>query len=125
MAIETATTAAVTGTSSDNARQFGAVFTSIIAVRVTFEEDSIDDTSASAAVYTVTGAAQGDFVLVSAVSSLGDDMQFTGQVTDANQVTVVVYNGAGAANTAAATVGNLNIIVLRVDPNLFLNAAAY
>lgn len=125
MAIETATTATVTGTSSDNARQFGAVFTSVIAVRVAWEEDSIAAGLASAAVYTVTGAAFGDFVLVSAMTDKGDDISFTAMVTAANEVTIIMQDQTAATNTSAATVSNLNILVLRVDPNFFVNAANY
>jgi len=126
MAIETATTATTTGASSDNARQFGAVFKAVIAARVAFEEDSIAAGAASAAVYTgITGARQGDFVLVSAVSDLGDDISFTAQVTANDEVTVIAQDQTAATNTSAATVGNLNILVLRIDDNLFLNAASY
>ena len=97
MAIESATTATKTGQTSASARQFGAVFTRVIAVRVAFEEDSIAAGLASAAVYTVNGAEQGDFVLVAAISDLGDDITFTGQVTDANQVTVVAQDARRGA----------------------------
>ena len=125
MAIETATTATKTGQSASNEKQFRAIFNRVIAVRVAFEEDSIAAGAASAAVYTVTGAALGDFVLVSPVSDLGDDIQFTGHVTDANQVTVIAQDQSAATNTSAATVGNLNILVLGVDIDLFNNASSY
>lgn len=123
MAIESATTATVTGVSSMNARQFQSLFSRILFARVAFEEDSIADTSASAAVYTLPGVKQGDIVLVSAVSDLGDELSFSGSVTDTDEVTIFVYNGKGAASTKAATVGNLNIIVLGVEDNMFLGAA--
>lgn len=125
MAIESATTATKTGQTSSSARQFGAVFTRVIAVRVAFEEDSIAAGLASAAIYTINGAEQGDFVLVSAISDLGDDISFTGQVTDANQVTVIAQDASEATNISAATVGNLNILVLGVDASLFQNASSY
>ena len=125
MAIETATTSGTTGVSKDNARQFQAVFTSVIIAQVTFEEDSIAANKASAAVYTgVTGARQGDFVLVAAVSDLGDDIAFSAQVTADDEVTVIAYDGSGGANTSAATVGNLNLLVLRVDQGVFGAAAS-
>lgn len=125
MAIESATTAAVTGASSANARQFQALFSRVIPVRVTFEEDSIASGQSSAAVYTVPGAVVGDFVVVAALSDLGDDIIFTAQVTAANEVTVIATDGSGATNTSAATVGNLNLLVLGVDAGIWNNAASY
>lgn len=125
MAIESATTATKTGQTASNAKQFTAVFNRIIAVRVAFEEDSIAAGASSAAVYTVNGAALGDFVLVSAISDLGDDISFSGQVTAANEVTVIATDCSAATNTSAATVGNLNVLVLGVDNDLFTNAASY
>ncbi len=124
MAIETATTSGTTAVSKDAARQFGSVFKTVIVCQVTFEEDSIAAGLASAAVYTgVTGARQGDFVLVSALSDLGDDISFTAQVTADDEVTVIAQDQTEAANISAATVGNLNLLVLRVDPALFSGAA--
>ena len=125
MAIETATTSGTTTVSSDNARQFGSVFSSVIVAQVTFEEDSIAAGLASAAVYTgVTGARQGDFVMVSAISDLGDDISFTAQVTADDEVTVIAQDQTEAANVSAATVGNLNLVIFRVDPNLFSAASS-
>ena len=125
MAIESATTATVTELSTDNSKQFQAIFKSVIFARVAFEEDSIAANKASAAVYTgVTGARQGDFVLVAAVSDLGDDIAFSAQVTADDEVTVIAYDGSGGANTSAATVGNLNLLVLRVDQGVFGAAAS-
>ena len=125
MAIESATTATVTGQSASNSKQFRALFNRVIAVRVAFEEDSIAAGLASAAVYTVNGAEQGEFVLVSAISDLGDDISFSGQVTAANEVTVIAQDASEATNTSAATVGNLNILVLGVDAALFGNASSF
>lgn len=126
MAIETATTSGTTTVSRDNVRQFRGIIDSVIFCQVTFEEDSIAAGLASAAVYTgVTGAAQGDFVLVSAVSDLGDDISFTAQVTAADEVTVIAQDQTEAANVSAATVGNLNLLIFRVDQNKFANASAY
>ena len=124
MAIETATTATVTALSASQARQFQGLFSRVIFARVAFEEDSIAAGASSAAVYTgFTGAEQGDFVLVSAVSDLGDDIIFTGQVTAADEVTVVATDASAATNVSAATVGALNIVVLGVDNNMFVGAA--
>jgi len=125
MAIESATTATKTGQSASNSKQFQAVFNRVIAVRVVFEEDSIAAGASSAAVYTVNGAEQGDFVQVAAISDLGDDIIFTGQVTAANEVTIIATDASGATNTSAATAGNLNIVVLGIDANLFNNASSF
>ena len=71
MAIETATTSGTTTVSRDLARQFRGIFSSVIFAQVTFEEDSIAAGLASAAVYTgVTGARQGDFVMILDVRSM-------------------------------------------------------
>lgn len=125
MAIETATTSGTTTVSRDDSRQFRGLVNSVIFAQVSFEEDSIAAGASSAAVYTgVTGARQGDFVLVSAVSDLGDDISFSGQVTADDEVTVIATDCSAATNTSAATVGNLNLIVLRVDQVVFANASA-
>ena len=126
MAIETATTSGTTAVSSDLSRQFRGIFTSVIFAQVTFEEDSIAAGAASAAVYTgVTGARQGDFVLVAPVSDLGDDISFTAQVTADDEVTVIAQDQTAATNTSAATVGNLNLVILRVDQTSFAAASAH
>ena len=125
MAIETATTSGTTTVSRDLSRQFRGIFSSVIFAQVTFEEDSIAAGLASAAVYTgVTGARQGDFVFASAVSDLGDDISFTAQVTADDEVTVIAQDQTEATNTSAATVGNLNLVILRIDPDVFATAAA-
>ena len=125
MAIESATTAAVTGSGSSNSRQFRHVFNRVIPARVTFEEDSIAAGASSAAVYTITGAALGDFVLVNPLTDLGDDIIFTASVTAADEVTVIATDASAATNTSAATVGNLNLLVLGVDAAMFGAAASY
>lgn len=126
MAIETATTSGTTSVSRDDAVQFQGLFKSVVWARVTFEEDSIAAGASSAAVYTgMTGARQGDFVLVSAISDLGDDIIFTAQVTANDEVTVIATDASAATNTSAATVGNLNLVVLRVDDSKWTNASSY
>lgn len=125
MAITTADTAGTTGVSNDVARQFGAVFRTVLIARVTWEDDTVAAGLAASGVYTgITGARQGDFVLVAPVSDLGDDLSFTAQVTADDEVTVIVQDQTAATNTSAATVGNLNLLILRVDPALFSAAAA-
>lgn len=123
MAIESATTATVTAASAANARNLRSLFDRVLFARVAFEEDSIAAGASSAAVYTLVGVQQGDFVLVSAVSDLGDDIIFTGQATAADEVTVVATDASAATNVSAATVGNLNIVVLGVSDNAFVGAA--
>lgn len=123
MAITTADTAAVTGSGSANAKQFQAIFNRVIISRVTWEDDTVAAGLACAGVYTgITGARQGDFVLVAPISDLGDDLSFSAQVTADDEVTVIVQDQTAATNTSAATVGNLNLIVLGVDAALFNNA---
>ena len=119
MAIESATTATVTNTGPKASRQFGGIFSYVIPNKVAFEEDSIAADKASAAVYTIPGAQLGDFVLVSAVSDLGDDIFFNGQVTAADEVTVIASDASGATNTSAATVGVLYILVLGINDEHF------
>ena len=125
MAIETATTAAVSKLSTSSSRQFRSVIERVIVAKVTFEEDSIAAGASSAAVYTITGAALGDFVLVNPMTDLGDDIIFTASVTAANEVTVIATDASAATNTSAATVGNLNIMVLGVDADVFAHADSF
>jgi hypothetical protein len=125
MAIETATTSTEVGVASANARQFRGLFDYVIPAKVNFEEDSIAAGASSAAVYTVLGAQLGDFVLVAANSDLGDDLIFTAQVTDANEVTVVATDASAATNTSAATVGTLYLLVLGLNRGAFDNAASF
>lgn len=125
MAIETATTATVTAQSSANAKQFQGLFDEVITARVVLEEDSIASGASSAAVYTIQGAQQGDFVLVAMIDDAGDDILVSAQVTAANEVTVIVTDGSAGANTALATAINVNLLILRPNADLFDNAGSY
>lgn len=125
MAIESATTATVTGTSGKDRRQFQNVFDEVIIARVVLEEDSIASGASSAAVYTVAGAEPGDFVLVAIIDDAGDDILVSAQVTAANEVTVIVTDGSAGANTALATAVNVNLVILKANDDLFDNASSY
>lgn len=125
MAIEAATTATVTAVSTANAKQFQHLFDYVIAARVVLEEDSIASGASSAAVYTITGANPGDFVMAAIIDDAGDDILVSAQVTAANEVTVIVTDGSAGANTALATAVNVNLIVLGVNDGLFDNAGSY
>ena len=123
MAITTADTAAVTAFSSSNSKQFQGLFNRVILARLTWEDDTVAAGLACAGVYTgITGARQGDFVMVAPVSDLGDDLSFTAQVTADDEVTLIVQDQTAATNTSAATVGNVNLIVLGIDSALWDNA---
>jgi hypothetical protein len=70
----------------------------------TWDAGSIDDGNEEAKEITVTGAALGDFVLVSA-SIDTTDLALTAQVTAANTVTALLLNNTGGAiNLASMTV---------------------
>jgi hypothetical protein len=93
-------------------RQFAAVFDDVITYQGTLDLASAltgSGTFASSDV-TVTGAAMGDFVLVSmGVDTV--DAVVAGAVTAANTVTVTLLNNtAGAVNLASTTV---RIVVLK------------
>ena len=125
MAITTADTAAVTTISSDNPRQFGDIFESVIFAELTWEDDTVAAGLAASGTYTgITGARQGDFVMVAPVSDLGDDLSFTAQVTADDEVTIIVQDQTAATNTSAATVGNINLVVLRINAGKFAAAGA-
>jgi hypothetical protein len=106
-------------TSPSHARQFGDVFSQVIVHKAALDLDNAavgSGTFASSDV-TVTGAALGDFVMVSlAVDPV--DTFVCGQVTAANVVTVTVLNNtAGAVNLASAM---CRIVVLKPNSSAFL-----
>lgn len=120
MAIESATTATLTR-SKKQSLQFQGLFDYVIPAKVVFEEDSIAAGASSAAVYTVPGCKQGDFVLVGVEADLGDDIIFTAQCTATDEVTVIATDGSAATNISAATAVNVNLLILGVD-NAYFNA---
>ena len=125
MAISAATAVTKTGQSTASARQFQAMFDRVISVRGTLDHNSLGAGLSAAGVYTVNGAAFGDFVLVSFLTDVGDDMFLTGQVTAANEVTVILTDGSAATNTSANAAAAINILVLGVNATHFTNAASY
>lgn len=68
----------------------------------TWDAGSIDDGNEEAAEITVTGAALGDFVLLSHGVDVAD-LALTGQVTAANTVTATLLNNTGGAIDLAST----------------------
>ena len=72
---------------------------------VSIDPPSIDPTSRAAVTATVTGVAVGDTVVMSPPADLDDDLVFAGAtVTDADEVTVYLYNPTGGAvNDTART----------------------
>lgn len=92
-------------------RQFQDVFKSVIPFTFTYTDTSNADTATVATDVTVTGASLGDFVLLAPEVDVAD-VVVTAQVTAANTVTVVVYNGSAGANTAFSGGKKINGVVL-------------
>jgi hypothetical protein len=85
------------------------IFTAAYVGSVTWDPGSIADGNEEAQDVTVTGAALGDFVLVSHTSDLADTI-LSGSVTAANTVTAVIANNTGGAIDVLT--GTLTAIVL-------------
>ena len=84
-------------------RQFQDVFDDVLTGSVTADLASVADGDEVAQSITVTGAALGDFVLVSCSIDTADGT-LTGSVTSANTVEVVLANNTGGAlNLGSAT----------------------
>ncbi len=98
-------------------KQFQGLFT-VIPFRVNVDEDSIADQAASAGNITVTGAALGDFVLITPRVDSGD-LLITATVTAANTVTVVFGNLTAGAVTSLAANPSFNGLVLKPDQAIF------
>ena len=78
--------------------------TGVLSGSATWDADSIADGDEEAKEVTVTGAALGDFVLVSA-SIVTTDLALTAQVTAADTVTCLLLNNTGGAiNLGSMTV---------------------
>ncbi len=122
MAIETATTATVTQANPKFRKQFQAMF-DVITARLVIEEDSIASGASSAAVYTVPGVKQGDFAFASLIDDAGDGMLVNANVTDDNEVTVILTDATAATNTTLATAVNVNLLVLQAKDSLFTGGA--
>ena len=111
MAIEAATAAAVVLNAQENPRQFQDLFT-VIPFTFTFDEDSIASGAASAGDITVTGAALGDFVLVSCLIDLVD-IHVSGFVQSANTVTIIAQELGLGTNTVLAGNESFNGLILK------------
>ena len=114
-AAKEAGTVSATADGSKNSAQFQAVFPQVIPFSFTLTETSIADTATSVADITVTGASLGDFVLLAPEVDVAD-VVITAQVTAANTVTIVIYNGTAAAATAFAGGKKVNGVVLVAGP---------
>lgn len=105
-------TIASTNAARSQARQFRDVFKEVIPFSVTLTEASIASGAASSGDVTVTGAALGDFVLVSCETDIADGV-LVGAVTAANTVTLTVANNTGGAITAYSGGVKVNGLVLK------------
>lgn len=92
-------------------RQFQDVFDVVASVTATVDPASLADAAGATTAVTVTGAALGDLVLVSAPYDL-QDVTVTAYVQAANAVEIRVQNEAGGARNLAS--GTWNIVVLRL-----------
>jgi len=90
--------------------QLSGITTGVLNHSFTWDAPEIADGDEAATSVTVTGAAFGDFVLVSFSANVFD-LVLTGQVTSANIVTVVLANNTGAARDLAS--GTCYIRVLK------------
>jgi hypothetical protein len=125
MAIGTATIAS-TAVASSNERQFQHLFPYVIPFECNLDLDTIGAGLSAAGVVTVTGAELGDFVLV-AIEGAGaaDGFLVSAQVTDSNEVTIIVTDGTAATNTALAGNPRVRGIVLGTLDGLWDNVASY
>ena len=98
-------------------RQFQGLF-KCIPFKFTFEDDSILDGDEYSAEATVTGAALGDFVMVSPILDCAD-LQFDAYVTAANTVTVQISNMTGGTLTTFASGAVFNGLVLQPQTNVW------
>lgn len=110
-----ATTIANTNAGRSDARQFQDVFSAVIPFTFTATEASIATGAVSAGDITVTGAALGDFVMVSPKSDIAD-LTVDAEVTAANTVTVTLSNLTGGAITALSGGFTFNGVVLKAGP---------
>ena len=99
-----------------NRFQFQSVFDEVICYQGTLDLGSAADSGFASSDVTVSGAAVGDFVMV----SLGVDTVDTivaASVTAANTVTVTVQNDSGVAVDLAST--TVRIVVLKPSAGAF------
>lgn len=119
------TTVGTTKVASSGARQFQDVFSAVIPFTVTLTEASIATGAAglSSGDITVTGAALGDFVLMTPEADIVDGI-VAATVTAANTVTVTLANLSGSAITALSGGVVFNGVVLKTGP-VFDNPSAF
>ena len=86
--------------------------TAILRGTATWDPASLADDDATRTSVTVTGAAVGDFCLVSHSGAEANEYHLTGQVTGSNAVEVTLTATAGAADLAS---GTLVVIVLKIS----------
>ena len=97
-------------------RQFQSVFDDVLVGSVTADLASIDDGNEVAQSVTVTGAALGDFCLVSC-SIDSADLTLTATVPSANTVEIIAANNTGGAvDLGSAT---YKVVVLSARDDLF------
>jgi len=92
-------------------RQFQDVFEDVLTTSATIDFGSVADGNEAASDVTVTGAALGDFVLVSCAVDLAD-LQMSASVTAADTVSIVVSSSGDTVDLASTT---FKVVVL--SPN--------
>ena len=118
MATEAFTTVGTPSIGVTGPRQFQGLFSKVIPFKVNLEEDSVADQAGSNAVFTVAGAALGDFVLMSPGWDM-TNMTFSASVISAGVIELQIHNLTGAAATGGATAAVWNGLVLRPHPNVY------
>jgi hypothetical protein len=96
-----------------------ALFGGMLSGSDTWDAGSIADGDEEVKEITVTGAALGDFVLVSASIDVAD-LALVGQVTEANKVTVQLLNNTGGA----IDLGSMTVHVRVIPRAAFVAPAA-
>ena len=122
MAIEAATVAS-TALGRKDPRQFRGLFEYVIPFEFNLDEDSIASGASSAATVVVTGAKQGDFVMV-AIEADVDDLAVSAQATNTDEVVVVITDGSAGANTTLAGNPRVRGLVFGTDSGLWDNVAS-
>lgn len=108
-------------TSPVHGRQFRDVFSDLIIVRnnaIDLPNAAVGSGTFASLNVTVTGAALGDFVMVSLGVALPDGAAIVGSVTAANVVTLTLLNNTAGAVDLASTVAR--ILVLRANTSAFI-----
>ena len=110
--MEALTTCAAVLSPAKGPRQFQDLF-EVIPFTFTLEEDSLGASDAGNADITVTGAALGDFVIVSCLKDLVS-LELSAWVASANTITISLHNQeTDDANTTLATATTGNGLLLK------------